>query len=442
MDLVKRFRLGPDSKVALVGSGGKTTLLFELARAFQSRVICTTTTHMAQDQLRSADHHIEVIDINDIPERGWQGSGDVILFTGPPVETNRVKGPNPAQLSKILALSDAWNCPLLVESDGARKLPLKAPAEHEPPIPDFVNTVITVIGLSGLGKPLNEEWVHRPALFSQLTGLEVGEIIHSTHLVEALISNEGGLKNIPPGVQKILVINQIDTFPNWKTFYDQLDLLLKHYHQVAFGVLEDQLLLEVHHRIAGIILAAGGSQRFGVSKQLLDWKGLPLVEHVARIGLEAGLNPVIVVTGSNSEKVSMVLSEDVQVVHNPDWQVGQSSSVIAGVESLPDRIGGVVFLLVDQPLIPSDLIRLLIQKHSRSQAAILCPDAGDHPGNPVLFDRDVFEELKHLSGDHGGKALFDKYIPLFVKWDDPNIQLDIDSQDDYHKLLEISTGII
>ncbi len=53
---------------------------------------------------------------------------------------------------------------MIIEADGARKLPIKAPAEHEPVIPEFVNTVITVIGLSGLGKPLTEEWVHRPGI--------------------------------------------------------------------------------------------------------------------------------------------------------------------------------------------------------------------------------------------------------------------------------------
>jgi molybdenum cofactor cytidylyltransferase len=439
MDLINRFRLSKDSKIALVGSGGKTTLMFELARSFKSQVICTTTTHMAQDQLNKADHHFEVNHLNDIPDLNWKGQGEVIIITGPPVETNRVRGPDPVLLAKIVELAEAWGCPLLVESDGARKLPIKAPDEHEPAIPDFVDTVITLIGLSGLGKPLNAKWVHRPALFSKLTGLEPESVINSTHLVEALISDQGGLKNISPGIHKILMINQIDSFPNWKTFHDQMDLLLSHYHQVAFGVLEDQMLLEVHHRTAGIVLAGGGSTRFGEPKQLLDWKGKTLLEHTVQTGLSAGLTPIIVVTGSNHESISSIIPEDVKVKHNPDWQQGQSTSVKVGVKSLSEDVGGVVFLLVDQPLIPPELILTLRQAHARNQADIICPDAGDRPGNPVLFDRRVFKDLIQLEGDQGGKVLFNRYSPYFINWNDPTVQIDIDSPEDYQRLLEISS---
>ena len=421
-----------------MGSGGKTTLMFQLARDFKSRVILTTTTHMALDQLKGADRHIEVNDPGDVPDSNWDMVGDVIIFTGPPVETNRVGSPDPASLMKILQLADAWDCPLLIESDGARKLPLKAPAEHEPPIPDFADTVITVIGLSGLGKPLNEKWVHRPELFSRIADLKIGGEIHSSHLVSALVSDQGGLKNIPAGAQKILMINQIDSFPNWKTFYDHLDYLLSCYHKIAFGVLEDQMFLEIHHRTAGVILAGGGSTRFGEPKQLLDWKGIPLVKHVSGIALDAGLSPVIVVTGSEGEQVSEVLGEGVNTVHNPDWHKGQSTSVRVGVESLPADVGGVVFMLVDQPLIPPDLIRLLRRTHARSQAGIICPRVGDEAGNPVLFDRSVFIELMQLNGDQGGKAIFKNHKPRFVHWDDRNVQEDIDSPDDFRRISEIS----
>ena len=155
MDLINRFRLSRSSRVALVGSGGKTTLMFHMARDYETRVILTTSTHIAQDQLEGADRHIEVYDEGDIPDPSEKLEGDVLLFTGPPVETNRVGGLDPELLEKLLKLADSWKCPLIIEADGARKLPLKAPADHEPPIPYFVDTVITVIGLSGLGKPLN-----------------------------------------------------------------------------------------------------------------------------------------------------------------------------------------------------------------------------------------------------------------------------------------------
>ena len=435
MDLIDRFRLEQDHKIALVGAGGKTTLMFQLAREFGTKVICTTSTHLALDQLDRADQHLIITDSSQIPRSADEYSGDLVLFTGPQVETNRVGSP-PEEALKVLAnLADSWGCPLIIESDGARKLPIKAPDEHEPPIPDFVNVVIMVIGLARLGKPLHEEWVHRPELYSKLVDLPVGETLESHHLVKGLISPAGGLKNIPENARKILLINQIDSFPNWKTFYPQMDLLLDHYQAVGFSVLEDQLLLEVHERIAGIILAAGGSTRFGEPKQLLDWHGKPLVSHVAQLALDAGLDPVVVVTGADHDAVSEALrGVQVAVACNPGWASGQGSSVRLGIEALPEGVGGAVFLLVDQPLIPPELIKKIIEGHRRNPAAIILPVLGGQAGNPVLFDKQVFDDLTQLGGDVGGRVLFEKYPTREVPWDDERIQQDIDTPEDYQRI--------
>lgn len=435
MDLNQRFRLTQNSRIALVGSGGKTTLMFQLAKDFGTRVICTTSTHLAMDQLDAADQHWVVKAIGDLPGSDDEIQGNVLLFTGPQVETERAGSPAPEILEGLNELAQAWNCPLIIEADGARKLPIKAPAEHEPVIPDFINVVITVIGLSGLGKPLNEEWVHRPELFSSLVGLPMGARMESEHLVKALISPRGGLKNISPETRKILLINQIDSFPNWKTFYPQLDTLLGEYSAVAFSVLEDQMLLEVHERIAGIVLAAGGSSRFGEPKQLLDWFGKPLVKFIAEKVASAGCSPVVVVTGADHDSVSRALDGlQVEVACNTGWQVGQSSSVRVAIQSLPENIGAAIFNLVDQPLIPVELIAALRKRHARNPAPIIMPVIDGKPANPVLFDRQVFNDLEGLDGDVGGRALFDKYQPGTVVWDDPASQLDVDTPEAYRKI--------
>ena len=435
MDLNHRFRLKKNSKIALVGGGGKTTLMFQLAQDFGTRVICTTSTHLALDQLESADEHLIITDPGDLPDPEDAFSGETLLFTGPQVEPNRVGSPSPEVLEALAGLAERWNCPMIIESDGARKLPIKAPAEHEPPIPDFVDVVIVVIGLSGLGKPLGEEWVHRPELYSKLIDLPLGEILESHHLVKGLIAADGGLKNIPSGARKLLLINQVDSFPNWKTFYDQMDLLLDHFSVVGFSVLEDQMLLEVHETIAAVVLAAGGSSRFGEPKQLLDWHGKPLVKHVAELALEGGLKPVVVVSGADHDAVSQVLAgEEVVVACNPGWASGQSSSVRVGIEALPDQVGGAMFLLVDQPLISPDLIKKILQQQHRNPAAILLPVVDDIFGNPVLFDREVFDDLTQLGGDVGGRVLFEKYPVRKIKWEDNKSQQDIDTPEDYQRL--------
>ncbi len=435
MDLNHRFRLDQNSKIALVGSGGKTTLMFQLAQDYGTRVVCTTSTHLALDQLDAADRHWVLNGISDLPDPTEEISGNILLFTGPQVEVDRVGSPDPEIMEALNKLADIWNCPMIIEADGARKLPIKAPAEHEPVIPGFVNAVITVIGLSGLGKPLTEEWVHRPEIYSSLVGLPLGARLESEHLVQGLISQKGGLKNIPADVRKILLINQIDSFPNWKTFYPHLDTLLANYSAVAFSVLEDQMLLEVHERIAGIVLAAGGSTRFGEPKQLLDWFGEPLVKFVAENVIAGGCSPVVVVTGADHESVSLALDGvRVEVICNTDWQVGQSSSVRAAIQALSDDIGAAIFHLVDQPLIPVDLISALRTKHARNPSSIILPFIDGKPANPVLFDRSVFNDLEKLEGDVGGRALFDKFDTSSIPWDDPTSQLDVDTPEDYQKI--------
>jgi len=99
------------------------------------------------------------------------------LFTGPKVEAERTAGLSLEALQRLYEIADSAHCPLLIEADGSRQRPLKAPASHEPVIPNWVDTVAVVAGLSALGSPLTEKWVHRPERFAALSGLSPGEII-------------------------------------------------------------------------------------------------------------------------------------------------------------------------------------------------------------------------------------------------------------------------
>ena len=101
----------------------------------------------------------------------------VTLVTGPIGEDHRTRGIEKHVASWLCADAKKQHIPLLVEADGARRSSLNAPGEEEPPIPHFVNGVVVVAGLSGLPKPLSQETVHRPEIFSQLSGLKIGHLI-------------------------------------------------------------------------------------------------------------------------------------------------------------------------------------------------------------------------------------------------------------------------
>jgi len=435
MELIQGLRLTRQTRAAFVGAGGKTTAVFQAARQFNSRLLVTTTTHLSVDQVGLADQHFTVRDAEDLPEK-QELEGQVILFTGPEVEEGRVGPVNPNVLAALRRQAEEGNFPLLLESDGARRLPLKAPADHEPPIPDFVNLVVVVAGLSGLGKPLNGQHVHRPEIFSRLSGLEREAPVSTEGLFRVLTSEQGGLKNIPAQARKVLLINQIDAFPNWRKFHDFLPALHQHFHAVLFGTLEDELLLETWERIAGVVLAAGGSSRFGETKQLLEWRGEPFIRVAAKKALRAGLSPVVVVTGAEREAISRALSDlQVDTIDNPEWETGQGSSVRAAVRSLPEGCGGAVFLLADQPQIPVQLIEKLRAAHAGSLAPITAVKVDGQRANPVLFDRSLFFELIQITGDQGGRALFDAYPLKYVSWEDPGILLDVDVPEDYQRLI-------
>lgn len=187
--------------------------------------------------------------------------------------------------------------------------------------------------------------------------------------------------------------------------------------------------------IAAIILAAGGASRMGQPKLLLPWKGQPLIRHAVEVALEAGLGPVIVVTGSNVSEIAAALAgTDVQLVYNPDWSKGQSTSVKQGVNSLPEQTRAVVFLLGDQPFVSVDLLQALVTRYLETSPKILAPFVNGKRSNPVIFDRSVFPLFQQLEGDKGARSLFEQYPPAAIPWTDERILLDIDTPEDYQNL--------
>ncbi len=344
-------------------------------------------------------------------------------------------------LSGLQRLADDSQVPLLIEADGSRGLPLKAPADWEPPIPVFVNTVIVTVGLNGLGKPLTADWVYRPEDFGRIAGLMPGDEIDIEALANVMRHPRGGLKNIPGQAIKVGLLNQADTPELQDKAAALARMLLDDYSRIVVASLhgpdphgQEVEIHAVHQKTAGIILAAGAARRMGQPKQLLDWQGEPLVNRQVRVALEAGLAPVIVVTGAYAEDVAAVLNiEKIRVVNNSSWQDGQSSSVKAGLAGLEPEIGAAVFFLADQPFVNVEIVRRLVVCHAQSLSPIVAPRVGGQRGNPVLFDRRTFADLAELTGDSGGRQVMAKWGTAFVEWADERLLIDIDSLDDYQQ---------
>ncbi|MBI1855273.1 MAG: putative selenium-dependent hydroxylase accessory protein YqeC [Chloroflexi bacterium] len=437
MQLLRALRVSQAPCIAFAGAGGKTTALFQIARQFKQPVIVTATTHLGTWQIPLADQHITASSPDNLAGVRFDG---VTLVTSPLRQDNRTDGVSQDTLFRLRAEAKEHNIPLLIEADGARQKPLKAPAAHEPVIPDFVDTVVVIAGLSGLGKPLTDETVHRPETFAKLSGLKIGEAITSDALMRLLTHPDGGLKNIPPQARQIVLLNQADT-PELQSIGGKMaNALLGKFNSVICGTLEPLNLQTLEHT-AGIILAAGESKRFGRPKQLLDWRGQPFVRVAAQAALDVGLFPVIVVTGSHADEVEAALRGlPVKAVMNEDWQNGQGSSIRKGVQSLPPETGSAIFLLADQPQIRADVIRALAAHHATELYPIVAPLVlNERRANPVLFDRVTFPDLLTLSGDVGGRAIFDKHRVEYLPWHDDRLLLDVDKPEDYRRLIEDDT---
>ena len=287
MNLARALRIEASSTIAFAGAGGKSTALFQLARDLIPPVVVSATTHLGVWQIPLADEHHIVRTKEDIQKILPRG---VTLVTGE-FEKDRTKGLRNDALSWLREVCESSFLPLLIEADGSRQRPLKAPAAHEPAIPEFVEQVIQVVGLTGLGKPLDDEFVHRHEIFGDLGGLELGETVTPEALVRVLTHPEGGLKNIPPTARRVALLNQADT-PELQSQADSIaSNLLPTYDSVIIASLKEEKIYAVREPIAGIILAAGEAQRFGKPKQLLDWRGEPFVRAVAKTALGGRVVP-------------------------------------------------------------------------------------------------------------------------------------------------------
>jgi len=183
--------------------------------------------------------------------------------------------------------------------------------------------------------------------------------------------------------------------------------------------------------IYGLLLAAGQSARMGQPKQLLSWRGQPLVAHVAKEALTVPLAGLVVVVGAAEDAVRSALRDlPVTIVPNPDFAAGLSTSLATGLRSLPATADAALILLVDQPLVTARLIRQLINAYqSRPDVLAVIPRYHGQRGNPVIIAAPLFCELCQLSGDHGARIVLDRYADQIV-WldvDDPAVVTDVDT---------------
>ncbi|HEX2049484.1 MAG TPA: nucleotidyltransferase family protein [Actinomycetota bacterium] len=189
--------------------------------------------------------------------------------------------------------------------------------------------------------------------------------------------------------------------------------------------------------LAAVVLAAGTSSRLGQPKQLLPLDGRPVLQHVLDIAAAAGAGEIVVVLGHAARDVrrALTLPDGARVVVNPDYELGQSTSLRAGLAALGPHVDAAAILLGDQPRLPPDVMRAVVDAHARGDAAVVRPSYRGVPGHPVIATRAAWPALTAVAGDAGARTAMDAArVDVRVLDVDMDAPADVDTWDSYVRL--------
>ncbi|ANW97333.1 hypothetical protein AXE80_13970 [Wenyingzhuangia fucanilytica] len=195
---------------------------------------------------------------------------------------------------------------------------------------------------------------------------------------------------------------------------------------------------------AFLILAAGGSARMQEPKQLLPFKNEMLLTHTIKQVLGVSKQHVFVVLGANYKSISKTIQGfSIEVLQHLKWEKGIGSSIAFGVSQIQkkNKYQRIVIVLSDQPEVCSKDLEQVLENHIINKNKITVTACYNYTGVPAVFDKDFFEELKKLSDDTGAKSIIKRNQCQVSHFKIDKEILDIDTSDDYDKMLKKLTTL-
>ena len=228
MKLAEALDVTRGDVVAFVGGGGKTTAMFRLAREIVDHggsAITTTTTRIFGAQIALAPAHVLAADATRDNVSAALAVHRHVLVIG---ETDRGTGKADGVSLDLFRRLRAWfpDACVINEADGSRMRPFKAPAEHEPVIPNETTLVVPVVGADIFGTPLDADHVHRPEIVSALSGAPLGTPITPEIVARVLAHPEGGRKGVPASARVVVVINKVESLADRAPAIETAEILL------------------------------------------------------------------------------------------------------------------------------------------------------------------------------------------------------------------------
>lgn len=392
MDVARAFDARIPLRAVFIGPEVKTALLLNLAQKLPKPVwIVSSGGRRKTITEGQVDAHIQLVNLDNIEATISLRHGVVLVTNGD--SSGDLAGLSFQNLQRLITFASSHSISILIDAGQTH--------------PQEINALLSDLAIKEVVVAGRSDRIDLPFFLSSITApKDALKMAWLTHVKTAQQA----------GIASRLAVD-----------------LLKDYHRI---ILTGRTGMKAcYQKVAGIILAGGGSSRFGYPKQLALWRGIPLVRHAALRALETGLSPVVVVLGAVDEAIRAVLDDlPLEYAVNFRWQDGQSTSIQAGLASLDERCGTCIFLLADQPQVTTSLLLALIEEHRSTLAPIIAPLIQGRRGNPVLFDQKTFADLRSIRGDQGGRAIFPRYPIHWLEWLDERLLVDIDTPEDLARL--------
>jgi len=440
MKLSQAFEVVRGDVIAFIGAGGKTSTLVNLGHELKEsnwRVLATTTTRIAEEQLQLFPHVLHFESGTDAISQALTEHGFVFIYDR--IEKGKVFGPTVDWTPQLLDSVDSDV--LLIEADGARQMPFKAHYNHEPVIPDETSLVIPSVSLSALNTPLNDEHIYNAQAMIDKFGYYKDSPVKLPWVGEVMRDDDLMLKGIPERARVIGFVNQTPA----KGYLRQrarhiARMMLKspRYYGVALGsARSNEPIHEIQRSVGAIVLAGGKSSRMGQPKVLLPWiDNRTIIEHITMQLIRSRLDHIVVVTGHYADQVKPLIKPfKVKIAHNRSHKTGEMlSSLKAGLRAMPPHISAVLIVLGDQPRLQPKIVYRVLKAYAEGKGNIIAPSYQMRRGHPILIHRRYWRELLDLPRKGAPRDVINAHQDEihYINVNDDSVLKDVDTPSDYY----------
>lgn len=418
--------------IAVLGSGGKTSLLAWLARELAQehpRVLLSTSTKVGFFA------GLPLVEDPRALPAAFAASRVVFLGRRLPAEAGRVKlgGLPDLDAAALVELADV----VLIEADGARGRPLKVHLPHDPELPAAADLAIAVVGASALAAPASEATVHRLERAPASWELRAGEIPTPRRVARALLAPEGTLGKTG-AVPTRFLINQAEAWPAEAAALAAALAAVWPGAIVTGSAQRGEFTLvsaapgggppaPARAAVSLVLAAAGRGERFGADKRRFLLNGAPLLHWALGAHARLPLLQRILVLGPGDDALAdEARARGWQVAPNPDPAAGLASSWQAGLAAVKRDAAGALLALADLPAIRRETLTVLLAAVAAAPARALRPRHAGQLGHPYYLPRKDFPALLAARGERVAAALPE---PFPLDSADPGVILDLDRPD-------------